>query len=143
MFTPAPLLLFLLAPILVHTSPWPPSAKLRAQSLVSQMSLAQKLSLLQGSNQGTYAGTLPAIPSLGIPEFTLEDGPQGVGDGMGKVTAWPTTLTMAQSWDTPLLYTFGQAVGQEHFAKGVNVMLGPGSNIIRSPFNGRQVGVLQ
>lgn len=101
------------------------------------MSLSEKLSLMQGSGGATYAGTLPAIPRLGIPAHTLEDGPQGVGDGMGGVTAFPTALTVAQSWDPALLYAFGGAVGLEHIIKGVNVMLGPGTNIARVPFNGR------
>ena len=117
--------------------PWPPAARARASSLVAQMTLAEKLSLMQGSREPTYAGTLPAIPRLGIPEHTLEDGPQGVGDGMAGVTAFPTALTAAQSWDPALLYEFGKAVGEEHFAKGVSVMLGPGTNLIRVPWNGR------
>ncbi len=130
-------LFLLLAGSASAASPWPPSAKLRAQALVAQMTLAEKLSLCMGSEQGTYAGTLPAIPRLGIPEFTLEDGPQGVGDGMSGVTAFPTALTVAQSWDPALLQSFGAAVGLEHFLKGTNVMLGPGTNLARNPFNGR------
>lgn len=131
-----PLLLFL-APAARAASPWPPAAKARAQALVAQLTLTEKLSLMQGSNQGTYAGTLPAIPRLGIPELTLEDGPQGVGDGMGGVTAFPTALTVAQTWDLDLLAAFGAAVGLEHYIKGTNVALGPGTNLARNPFNGR------
>ena len=48
------------------TSPWPPAAVQRAQNLVAQLTLAEKLSLLQGDGEGTYAGTLPAIPRLGF-----------------------------------------------------------------------------
>jgi beta-glucosidase len=56
---------------------------------------------------------------------------------MFSVTAFPTALTVAASWDPDLLLEFGEAVGKEHFAKNVNIMLGPGTNLGRNPFNGR------
>ena len=135
------MLLFLVSSILPQLSfaqsPWPPSAKLRAQALVAQMTQAEKLSLMQGDNEGSFAGTLPAIPRLGIPEFTLLDSPQGVGDGFTHVTAFPCALVAASSWDIELLTAFGDAMGEEFFNKGVNIMLGPGTNLARVPFNGR------
>jgi beta-glucosidase len=132
------LILHLLLPfIAIAQSPWPPSAKLRAQSLVSQMTQAEKLSLMMGDEEGSYAGTLPAIPRLGIPEFTLLDAPQGVGDGFTHVTAFPCALVAASSWDVDLLESFGDAMGAEQFGKGTNIMLGPGTNIARVPLNGR------
>ena len=69
--------------------------------------------------------------------MTLQDGPQGAGDGLYGVTAFPSALAVAASWDLDLMFAFGQAVGLEQFKKGVNVMLGPGTNLARVPFNGR------
>jgi beta-glucosidase len=128
---------FISIPTIYAQSPWPASAKLRAQELVAQMTQAEKLSLMMGSEEGSFAGTLPAIPRLGIPEFTLLDSPQGVGDGFTHVTAFPCALVAASSWDIDLLESFGDAMGNEQFQKGTNIMLGPGTNIARVPFNGR------
>ena len=119
------------------TFPWPPSARARAAALVAQMTQAEKLSLLQGDGEPSYAGTLPAIARLGVPEMTLLDSPQGVGDGLGGVTAFPSALAAAAAWDVDLLEQWGDAMGQEFFGKGVNVMLGPGTCLARVPLNGR------
>jgi len=54
-----------------------------------------------------------------------------------SVTAWPTALTAAASWDAALLTEYGEAMAAEQFGKGTNVMLGPGTNIARVPLNGR------
>lgn len=122
---------------LAAAGPWPPSARARAAALVAQMTLPEKLSLMQGSGEGGYAGTLPAIPRLGIPEMTLEDSPQGVGDGLQHVTAFPCALTVAASWDPALMEEWGAAMGLEQFRKGTTIMLGPGTNLARVPLNGR------
>ena len=129
--------LALAAPLLAAAWPWPPAARARAAALVAQLTQTEKLSLLQGSDEGYYAGTLPAIPRLGIPEMTLLDSPQGVADGFLYVTAFPSGLCAAASWDEALLEAFGDAMGAEQFGKGTNVMLGPGTNLLRAPLNGR------
>lgn len=72
-----------------------------------------------------------------LPPQNLEDGPQGVADGVTQVTAWPSALTVTQSWDPDMLYAFGQAMGQEQAIKGTNIMLGPGMNLCRVPWGGR------
>ena len=121
-----------------YGSPWPPSALERATNLVSNMTLAEKLSLLQGDEKGNgYAGHLPSIARLNIPEFNLEDGPQGVADGLLYVTAFPSSLTMAQTWNSTIAYLYGNAMGQEQYNKGTTILLGPGTNIARVPWNGR------
>jgi beta-glucosidase len=60
-----------------------------------------------------------------------------VADGVTQVTAWPSALTVVQSWDPNQMYAFGQAMGQEQYIKGTNVMLGPGVNLARVPWGGR------
>jgi beta-glucosidase len=42
-----------------------------------------------------------------------------------------------QSWDPELMYAFGEGMGREQYLKGSNVMLGPGVNLARVPWNGR------
>lgn len=59
-------------------------------------------------------------------------------DGVTQVTAWPSALTVTQTWDRDAIFAFGQAMAQEQRAKGTNVMLGPGVNLARTPWCGRK-----
>ena len=52
-------------------------------------------------------------------------------------TCFPTAATIANSWDEGLGEALGQALGEEAAAQGVNILLGPGLNIKRSPLCGR------
>lgn len=74
----------------------------------------------------------PAMPDRGIHSVYYKDGPSGVGG-----TAWPTEMLAACSFDRPLLYDFGEAIGRECEAQGVNVWLGPAVNLHRHPLGGR------
>jgi hypothetical protein len=86
--------------------------------------------MVHGSGGG-YVGNVPNNTRVGIPPINLEDGPQGVADGVSAVTCWPSALTNVMSWNTTAMYLFGQAMAQEQYLKGTNVMLGPGVNIVR------------
>jgi hypothetical protein len=92
--------------------------------------------MVHGSGGG-YVGNVPNNTRVGIPPINLEDGPQGVADGVSAVTCWPSALTNVMSWNTTAMYLFGQAMAQEQYLKGTNVMLGPGVNIVR---RGREGG---
>lgn len=46
-------------------------------------------------------------------------------------------MTMASSFDSDLLYQYGQIMGIEFYNKGANVFLGPGMNLMRVPYCGR------
>lgn len=61
----------------------------------------------------------------------------GVADGVELVTAWPSALTVAASWDRELMHRFAAAMAREQRDKGANVMLGPMVNIARVPRGGR------
>ena len=84
---------------------------------------------------GTAATTWATSPS--IPALHLHDGPQGVANGNKLVTCWPAALTVVQTWDEAAMAAYGQGMGREHYLKGSNVMLGPGVNLARVPWNGR------
>jgi beta-glucosidase len=89
-------------------------------------------------HQGNYSGWVPGNARLGIPELRYNDGPQGADARVnGTTTAWPSTLSMASSFDPVLIEHWGRLMGNEFFNKGANVQLGPGACLARFPGNGR------
>jgi len=116
---------------------------------VANMTLEEKISLLHGNPDGkcqcntsqdcAYVGNVAAVPRLGIPPITMNDGPQGFRDDQHPATstAWPSGLTMAASWDVDAVFEWGQGMGKEFYGKGSNVQLGPGLCLARIPLNGR------
>jgi beta-glucosidase len=117
----------------------------RARALLAAMDLSDKLNMVTGStgtpalsypNYGS-AGVVLAIPALCVPALVLNDAAAGIGDTQVLTTAFPDAVTQAATWDRGLLREYGAVLGAEAFAKGVNVLLGPGANILRDPLNGR------
>ncbi len=108
----------------------------RVAQVLAQMSLAQKIQLVHGAS-GPYVGNIPGIPALCIPTIWLEDGPVGVGEGLGGVTQMPAAVAAAATWDTAAEQQYGNVVGSEEFGKGTTIDLGPTVNIIRDPRWGR------
>ncbi len=104
----------------------------RVASLLSQMTLEEKIELIGGIN--TFY-TQP-IARLGIPSLKMSDGPMGVHD-YGLTTAYPAGTSLAASWDVELAQRFGAAMGKDARARGVHFILAPGMNIYRAPMNGR------
>ena len=89
-----------------------------------------------------YVFYTPAISSLCIPAFGLEDGPAGVADGLTGVTQLAAPVALAATWDPSLAQQYGQVIGAEEFGKGANVNLGPTVNIDRDPRWGRSFEAL-
>jgi beta-glucosidase len=110
----------------------------RVAQLMSQMSLGDEISMVEGHGSANpYVYYTPAISSLCIPAFGLEDGPAGVSDGLAGVTQLPAGVTLAATWDPSLARRYGQVIGAEEFGKGASVSLGPTVNIARDPRWGR------
>lgn len=112
--------------------------------LVSRLTLEEKCHLLSGRD----FWQTQSVKRLGIESITLSDGPHGVrkqegaGDQLGlngslPATCYPTAATMANSWDPALGEELGRHLGEEAASQDVCVLLGPGLNIKRSPFCGR------
>ena len=111
---------------------------------VNDLTLLQAAALLSGSS----AWDSRPIPAAGIPSFVMSDGPHGVrrqlgdGDHLGiaeseKATCFPTASALAATWNPDLAREMGEALGLEARSLGVDVLLGPGLNIKRSPLCGR------
>lgn len=114
----------------------------QAKTLVSQMTLSEKASLLSGADNWRTKG----IPRLNLPGVAVSDGPHGLrkevdvpkqGRHTEPATCFPTAAALACSFDRSLLSRVGAALGREARAAGVAVLLGPGLNIKRSPLCGR------
>lgn len=74
----------------------------------------------------------PAIEKYGILSAYYKDGPAGVG-----ITAWPTGMMVASTFNPELAYEFGSACGWEAESLHVDSWLAPGMNLIRNPVEGR------
>ena len=112
--------------------------------LISKMTVEEKAAILSGQSEWSTR----EIKRLGIPSIFCADGPHGIrkqagtGDHLGlnpslKATCFPTAATIANSWDEKLGEELGEALGEEAAAQDVNVLLGPGLNVKRSPLCGR------
>ena len=109
----------------------------RVQQVLTTMDRSEEVTLLSGDGTSGYIGQVPAIPKLCIRAINMEDGPDGVGDGKGGVTAFPDGENAAATWDPALIEQEGAAIGAEFAGKGVNVSLGPTTNLVRDPRWGR------
>ncbi|RRA50313.1 glycoside hydrolase [Acidipila sp. EB88] len=105
----------------------------QVDTLVSQMSLEQKLAYIGGTGFAARA-----VPSLKIPALEMSDGPYGTRSNSGfPSTTYAAGIGLAASWDRALASELGAGIGRDARARGVHFMLGPGVNIYRSPRNGR------
>jgi beta-glucosidase len=115
----------------------------RVAQLMGQMSLSQKISMVEGhGTSNPYVFYTPAISSLCIPAVGMEDGPAGVADGLTGVTQLPAGATLAATWDPLMAQQYGQVIGAEEFGKGASINLGPTVNIDRDPRWGRSFEAL-
>jgi beta-glucosidase len=137
----------------------------RAEALVGEMKLEQKIAQLHGAMEtidiygmsaqaaesGEDLGSLAeqirverhvtAIDELGIPRFRITNGPVGVGMGDGTpsppATSLPMTIGLAAGFDPQLAHDYGDIIGSETATLGQHVLEGPGVCLHRTPIAGR------
>ncbi len=112
------------------------------QGIVAKMTLEEKVALCTGAS----AWTTTPVRRLGLPELLVSDGPHGIRRLQDlhamtskslPATCFPTASGLAATWDADLLYEMGQALAEEAIALKVDVVLGPGANMKRTPLCGR------
>ncbi|WP_156816515.1 beta-glucosidase [Oceanimonas smirnovii] len=133
-----------------------------ADALLADMTLEQKIQQISNKpdenalpsgiyqGQGNSAATcgftslgrhITGIPELGIPNFREINGGNGIRGGSCVPepvrTAGPSMTLAAASFDPELVYGWGEVVGDEAYTFASQVLLGPGLNLIRSPYAGR------
>lgn len=112
--------------------------------MIQRMTLHEKAALCSGAD----FWSLKKISRLDIPSIAVADGPHGLRKQTGEsdhlgvnmsepATCFPTASGSACSWNRFLLYEIGIAIAEECLQENVQVLLGPGINIKRSPLCGR------
>jgi beta-glucosidase len=140
------------------TGPWSDatlSPDRRAELLVGQMTIDEKISILHGGGMGFGApaaaapgatasnggaGFVSGVPRLGIPAIQMADAAVGITRGAANSrysTPLPNTVSAASTWDVKMACEYGALIGQELRDQGYTMSLGGGVNITREPRNGR------
>jgi beta-glucosidase len=125
----------------------------RAELVVGQMTLDEKIQMVHGTGWGVLragapvparsnfgAGFMAGIDRLGIPDINLADSAVGIRMAayQGRyATLLPSTLAAAASWDPDSAVLYGEVIGRELRAQGFNMTIGGGVDITREPRNGR------
>ena len=136
--------------------------KKNIEEVIAAMTLEEKAQLLVGVGHQDFvgsgamlgqhsrlvagaAGQTAEISRLGIPATVVADGPAGVHINPPRpgtnqtfyATGFPIGTCLASTWNTDLVYHVGKAIGNETLEYGIDVILGPGMNLHRSPLCGR------
>lgn len=117
---------------------------MKYKNIINKMTLEEKASLCVGKDYWNSEN----IERLDIPSIKMSDGPHGLrvqkknGDNLGVnksevAICFPSSATIANSWDKDVAYNLGKTLGEEAKSENVNIVLGPGVNIKRSPLGGR------
>ena len=91
------------------------------------------------------AGTTYPIERLGIAPVVMADGPSAVRlavkregeDKLYLATNIPSEILLASSWNDDATFRMGAILGEECLDYGIDVLLGPGLNMMRNPLCGR------
>src|SRR5678816_3078814 len=110
----------------------PTDIERRINSILTQMTLEEKLGLLGGVDSFFFF----FVPRLKLPRLKMADGPIGVRN-FGPATAFAGGVTLTATWNPALAELVGTELGRDCRAKGVHFLLAPGVNINRAPMNGR------
>ena len=122
-----------------------PKYETAIDSILQLLTIEEKIHMIHGNGMFVSGG----IERLGIPELRYTDGPTGIRQELERnsweplnlttdsVTFFPTGTALAATWNEELAYRYGSAIGSEANARGKDVLLGPGVNIIRTPLCGR------
>jgi beta-glucosidase len=113
--------------------------------ILKKLTIQEKCLLLTGKS---FWETVP-LPKLGLPSLIVSDGPFGlrkVVEDRDKTniletsypaTCFPASVALSSTWNDLLIKDVGEAIGRECNNQGVDILLGPGLNIKRSPLCGR------
>ena len=117
----------------------------RIDDALARMTLDEKIAVIHAQSKFSS----PGIKRLGFPDLWTDDGPHGVrpdvlwdewvqaGQTNDSCVAFPALTCLAATWNPALSRLYGESLAEEALYRGKHVILGPGVNINRTPFNGR------
>lgn len=106
----------------------------QADAILKRLTLGQKIKMLANPN-GSGLFTV-GFKDAGVPALKTSDASVGIVE-FGPSTAYPASEALAASWDLKLAYREGRSIGRDSRARGINLIFGPGVDIVREPQCGR------
>jgi beta-glucosidase len=118
-------------PVPDHGAPHPD------HELVAALDLEDKVRLLTGADNWSTC----SVPAIGLRPMVMSDGPAGVRgrtmDERNPSASLPCPSALGATWDPGLVGEIAFALGTEAKSKGVDVLLAPTINVMRTPLGGR------
>jgi beta-glucosidase len=107
------------------------------RAVAAALPVVDKARLLTGANSWQTHGH----PGIGLRPMVMSDGPAGVRgttrDERLPSASLPSPSALGATWDAELVTRLAAALGEEARSKGVDILLGPTVNLIRTPLGGR------
>jgi beta-glucosidase len=107
-----------------------------AQQTVAQMTLLEKLDYIGG----TGGWDIKPLPRFGIPQILGADGGLGLrytNQGNDQGVGYPSGPSLASTFNLERAVDFGRALGYDTANGGYHYITGPGMNMYRMPYGGR------
>ena len=132
---------------------WTESYK-KANEFISKLNLTERINLLFGTENMMKVspvkmgrkdfdhhceGEIDAFKNdkVNFKAICFKDGCTGLRLTNGTSISWQSNLNLAATFNKELIYEVGKEMGEEAREKGVNVILSPNINILRTPQGGR------
>ena len=126
----------------------------KAETFISKLNRKERINLLYGTEnmrfchptrveqsemEGLCVGQIDAFKNekVNFKGMCLQDGPAGIRYAKGNSISWQSNLNLAATFNKTLIYEVGKAQGEESKEKGINTLLSPCVNIMRTPQAGR------
>jgi beta-glucosidase len=106
----------------------------QVERLLAQLSETQKLDLIGG----TGAWDIKPVPQLNLPRIYGSDSAAGIRQSSPPGVSYPASIMLAATWNPARARAVGQALGRDAQAAGFQAVLGPGMNLNRIAYAGRQ-----
>ncbi len=107
------------------------------RSRVAALPVEEKVRLLTGADSWRTFGA----PALGLRPIVMSDGPAGIRgitkDDRNPSASVPCPSALGATWDSELVRELATALGAEARGKGIDIVLAPTMNLMRTPLGGR------